>query len=92
MVDILPSQIINRKKEGFVLPIDKWISTELRDFVEETLSPQRLRIHGLLEEGVVRELIDEHYKKNINHGPRIWNLIIFQHWWESLVRNPKIQI
>jgi asparagine synthase (glutamine-hydrolysing) len=92
MVDVLPSQIINRKKEGFVLPIDKWISTELRDFVEETLSPQRLRIHGLLEEGVVRELIDEHYKKNINHGPRIWNLIIFQHWWESIVRNPKIQI
>jgi asparagine synthase (glutamine-hydrolysing) len=35
--DLLPAEITNRKKMGFVLPWESWMKTELKDFCEERL-------------------------------------------------------
>jgi asparagine synthase (glutamine-hydrolysing) len=72
----------NHRKEGFVLPIDHWLLNDLRSTVEETPAPSRLVMHGLLNPERVRTLLDEHYSRAANHGPRIWNLMMFQRWWE----------
>jgi len=80
---LLPDEILTRKKEGFVLPVDKWLLGELRPRVESALSPGRLRIHGLLAPDTVNLLLAEHFSGKANHGPRIWNLLMFQIWWEK---------
>jgi asparagine synthase (glutamine-hydrolysing) len=79
---LIPQAVIERRKEGFVLPIDHWLLNDLRSTVEETLAPSRLVMHGLLNPERVRTLLDEHYSRAANHGPRIWNLMMFQRWWE----------
>lgn len=80
---LIPDEVIDRPKEGFVLPIDHWLLNELRPLVEELLAPERLATHGLFKNDMVRKILTEHYSKSANHGPRIWNLMIFQRWWES---------
>ena len=80
---LIPQAVIERRKEGFVLPIDHWLLHNLRDKVEETLAPARLAVHGLLRPERVREVLDAHYARTANHGPRIWNLMMFQLWWEK---------
>ena len=35
MGDLLPDEIVSRKKMGFVLPYEKWMKTELKPFVLE---------------------------------------------------------
>jgi asparagine synthase (glutamine-hydrolysing) len=80
---LIPDEILWRKKEGFVLPVDQWLLGELRARVEAALSPKRLASHGLLRPERVRLLLDEHYAGTSNHGPRIWNLLMFQIWWEK---------
>ena len=81
---LIPDEVIDRPKEGFVLPIDLWLLNKLRDFVEDTLAPNRLAAHGLIQSSVVRTILDAHYSRTENHGPRIWNLLMFQRWWEKL--------
>lgn len=80
---LIPDEIINRPKEGFIMPLDLWLLTNLRTFVEATLSPERLAIHGLLRTEAVKNILDSHYSGKAHHGPRIWNLIMFQRWWEK---------
>ena len=79
---LIPDSVIDRPKEGFVLPINEWLLNNLRAMVEEWLAPERLAVHGLLRPETVRRWLDEHYARTANHGTRLWNLIMFQLWWE----------
>jgi asparagine synthase (glutamine-hydrolysing) len=81
--DLLPEDLINRKKEGFVLPIDIWILEKLKDYIYDTLSDTNLNKHGILNNSYVKKLIKSHYLLNENNGPKIWNLILFQKWWNQ---------
>jgi asparagine synthase (glutamine-hydrolysing) len=81
--DLLPEDVLNRNKEGFVLPIDLWMIRYMSDFVRDSLSEDKLKSHGLLDYQYVQNLISEHFEGKFNHGPRIWNLIIFQRWWDK---------
>jgi asparagine synthase (glutamine-hydrolysing) len=80
---LIPDAVIDRPKEGFVLPIDNWLLNGMRPFVDELLAPDRLVLHGLVRFEAIGQLLKEHYAKSANHGPRIWNLMMFQKWWES---------
>lgn len=80
---LIPDEVIDRPKEGFVLPMDTWLLNQLRPLVEELLAPERLARHGLLQTQPIKKILHEHYSKSSNHGPRIWNLMMFQHWWEA---------
>ncbi len=82
---LIPDAVINRPKEGFVLPIDEWLVSDMRPFVEELLTPSRLMRHGLVRPEPVRRILDEHYARKKNHGARIWNLMMFQSWCERYV-------
>ena len=83
--DLLPDDIINRPKEGFVLPVDKWLRNALQPTLQATLTPERLALHGLLRPETVQQLMEEHVEGRANHGPRLWNLLMFQKWWERYV-------
>ncbi len=80
---LIPDGILRRRKEGFVLPVDQWLLGELRPRVEAALLPARLAAHGLLKPDRVQMMLDQHYAGQANHGPRIWNLMMLQVWWEK---------
>lgn len=81
--ELLPAEVVNRPKEGFVLPIDTWLLGKMKGMVEDTLSEERLSHHHLLNAQVVRRILHEHFTGKANHGPRIWNLMMFQLWWDK---------
>jgi asparagine synthase (glutamine-hydrolysing) len=82
---LIPDQVIDRPKEGFVLPLDAWLKNELRPMLENLLTPERLAIHGLLQSDRVKVLMDDHFAGVANNGPRLWNILMFQKWWERYV-------
>jgi asparagine synthase (glutamine-hydrolysing) len=80
--DLLPPGILARKKEGFLLPLNRWLLFGLRGFVERVLSPARLAGHDLLRPEAVQRLVDEHYAGVADHATRIWSLAMFQCWFD----------
>jgi asparagine synthase (glutamine-hydrolysing) len=74
--NLIPDEIINRKKEGFVLPTDEWFRVDLKDFVYDSLDSKKLLRHGLINKNYVCNLLTEHSCGKINNGPKILNLIM----------------
>ncbi|HEV2146813.1 MAG TPA: asparagine synthase (glutamine-hydrolyzing), partial [Longimicrobiaceae bacterium] len=53
----LPREVIYREKTGFGVPLRRWLRAELRDRVEEVLSPDSLRSRGLFDPRAVQRLM-----------------------------------
>ena len=46
---VLPDRILDRKKEGFSIPMKNWLRRELQPLMRRLLSPERLAARGLFE-------------------------------------------
>ncbi len=79
---ILPEGITKRPKEGFVLPVFDWMLEKLRDYCMDMLSEERLQRHGLLNVEYVKNLLNEYHNGNRSYAGKVWNLMMFQVWWE----------
>ena len=79
---LLPGEITRRPKEGFVLPIFDWMIERLKDYSMDVLSEKRLKRHHLLNIDTVKAILQGYYSGNKNNAGRIWNLMMFQIWWE----------
>jgi asparagine synthase (glutamine-hydrolysing) len=78
---LLPQEIIDRPKEGFLMPMNFWILKYFDRFFQSTLADDQLNKHGLLRAGAIRNLLDEHRSGKRNNGDRLWNILMFQLWW-----------
>lgn len=82
--DLLPEEIVNRSKEGFVLPINQWLLKDMKDYVESIVCPERLKKHGFFNEALVKDLIKSYYaNQQFENSNKVWSLIMFQLWWEK---------
>jgi asparagine synthase (glutamine-hydrolysing) len=79
---MLPSEIVQRPKEGFVLPLYQWLIDKLMPFSRDMLSEHRLKKHGLLNPLAVRGILEDHYNGKQRNPAKIWALVAFQIWWE----------
>jgi asparagine synthase (glutamine-hydrolysing) len=85
VASLLPPGLVDRPKEGFVMPINEWLLQALRGFVIDVLSAPRLAHHGFLEPEAVGNLLSRYYGGEMVLAGRIWNLVNFQMWWERYV-------
>ena len=76
----LPDEVIDRPKKGFGMPVAKWVNGELRSFVRDTFSPDRLNRGGLFNADYVQRLLDEHESGLADHRKLIWTLLMFEMW------------
>jgi asparagine synthase (glutamine-hydrolysing) len=80
--DLLPTEIFNREKKGFELPLWKWLKTELKNDIEKKwLSEKRIKNEGIFNYDTIHKLKQKLYSDNPGDAPaRIWALIVFQNW------------
>jgi len=80
---LLPEGITKRPKEGFVLPVFEWMQDKLKEYSMELLSEDRLKKHGLLNIEMVKHIMDSYFAGNKSYAGKVWNLMMFQVWWEA---------
>ena len=86
MKDVLPESILNRKKEGFSIPMKNWLRRELQPLMRDLLAPQRIERRGLFDSSVVAQLMDEHTTGKENHAHTLFPLMVFERWAEAHLR------
>lgn len=86
MKDKLPSTAVSRKKKGFGIPLASWLSGPLRPLCEELLSPASLNAHGLFDPQEARRLMDEHFAMKRDNRKELWNLMVFQLWYNRWIK------
>jgi asparagine synthase (glutamine-hydrolysing) len=80
---LIPEGITKRPKEGFVLPIFDWMVDKLKNYSTDVLSETRIARHGFFDGEAVRCLTREYYAGNKSLAVKVWNLMMFQIWWET---------
>lgn len=80
MKDVLPDSILNRKKEGFSIPMKNWLRRELQPLMRDLLSRDRIARRGLFDPDVVEKLMNDHVEGRENHAHTLFPLMVLERW------------
>jgi asparagine synthase (glutamine-hydrolysing) len=80
----LPPSIIQRKKQGFPIPLSEWFRTDARTFLRDVLSPAAIQRRGIFEPRYVQALIDRN-ERGEPYGPRLWALVNVELWFRLFI-------
>ena len=83
--DILPDDIIKRKKMGFGVPLDHWFRNELKEMAYDTLLSKRCAERGYFNENFVKKILDEHVSGTWNWQYHIYNLLMLELWHQQFI-------
>src|SRR3954471_11391150 len=94
---LLPPEIINRRKQGFGVPIGAWFrrgpgeagrGDTLRELFADTLLSPRSIQRGYFQPAFVRQLVNEQLAGTRDHTLRLWQLVIFERWHRLYAEAP----
>jgi len=80
--DILPKEIVRRKKKGFGIPLSKWFNQELKDLLLSYLNEERIKKAGIFHYPYIQRLLDGHFSHKQNNRKQLWTLLVFEMWRE----------
>lgn len=79
--NILPKQTIGFRKQGFGVPVDNWFRNELKNEISNLLARGVIESQGIFNYDVINNLLTEHLEGKENHKGKLWNLFVFQKWY-----------
>lgn len=82
---LIPSELLNAPKKGFVIPLTLWLRQQLRPLMEMLLAPERLKKQGLIRPGFFERYAKPHMEGRADHTTLLWGMLMFQLWWELFI-------
>jgi len=80
----VPAQLLNRKKQGFALPLVHWMRNELKDMLTILHEPRTLQ-RGYVNPIAVRQLLDEHMSARRDRSSELWMLLVLELWHRNFL-------
>ena len=80
MEDKLPREIVYRKKQGFAIPLGRWLNHELKPLSDELLSRRAIEKSGFFDPDAVQRIKSEHEEGARDNRKKLWTLMAFQMW------------
>lgn len=81
--DLLPEETMNFSKKGFGIPIRLWFQNELKTELLDLLNKELLQLQNIFNLEYIQKLIDEHMSNQENHASKLWQLYVFQKWYNK---------
>jgi asparagine synthase (glutamine-hydrolysing) len=79
----VPRELIERPKQGFMVPIDEWLRGPLKNWIGDLIAPETLRRDGFLDPQVIGARWQEHRDTSRDWGYSLWNVAMFQSWLQQ---------
>jgi len=81
LAGLLPDEIVQRPKQGFTLPLERWMRGALRPFCEERLGDRGLAGRGILNPPAIAALWDRFLSGQAPKSwSRVWALVALEEW------------
>ena len=77
---VLPVEVLDRPKEGFVQPIYSWMHGPLKNWTVNNL--QKLP-WDILRKEYVKEIEERFFGGDTSLNAKVWNLVAFKYWHEQ---------
>jgi asparagine synthase (glutamine-hydrolysing) len=80
LADLLPQDILERKKRGFGAPMGAWLKRELAPLLRRLLAPETVKARGLWRQSVVDKLMADHEANRIDGTDALLALLNLEIW------------
>ena len=84
--EMLPIELLSRKKQGFEVPLLKWFRTDLKSMItNELLDDEFIKQQGIFNSEEIKKLKAQLFSTNPNDAvEKVWAIIVFQYWWKKI--------
>jgi asparagine synthase (glutamine-hydrolysing) len=80
----VPDEILYRKKTGFPVPYDQWMSNELNGYVRDILLDERATGRGYFQPGAISRMIDANGRRP-TYSKEIFLLVALELWHRCFI-------
>jgi asparagine synthase (glutamine-hydrolysing) len=77
---LLPRELLHRRKMGFGVPLARWFRNELRPMLEDVVLSDQALQRGYVNPDVVRTYSREHLEEKTDHSFQLWSLLCLELW------------
>lgn len=85
----IDKKLFQRPKSGFGIPLNSWLRGALRDWAMDLLDAKKISEQGLFNQEVINNTLVDHLKGRKNNGYYLWDILMFQLWYEKVYKNIK---
>lgn len=79
----VPSQLMERPKMGFGVPVGQWLRGPLREWADTLLHESKLKEEGYFNVNLVKTMWEEHKSGKRNWQSTLWTILMFEAWLEE---------
>ena len=85
MRDILPQEVLQQPKAGFAAPVDYWLAHDLKEMLNDMLSPSRIQSRGLFRPEAVQRYVDQHRSGAQDWSMQLWQFLTLELWMQTFL-------
>jgi asparagine synthase (glutamine-hydrolysing) len=89
---LVPEPILKAPKQGFMVPMARWLRADLREMAHDLLTDTAMKTRGFVKPAYVRWLLDEHESGRRNFSDQLYALIVLELWHQSVRTSPSSRI
>ncbi len=93
--DLLPAEILTRKKQGFAIPMAHWFRSAdgslkpLANYARELLESSRAQQRGIFNPVFVHKVLKTHANTQmVDHSAAIWSMLCLELWFQTYMDTP----
>ncbi len=80
---LVPRHVLEKRKQGFAVPLRRWLRNELRHRIDALLRPDS-PIYAWVDPRAARRIVSEHMTGRRDHVMQLWRLMMLDGWHRSL--------
>ena len=84
VADLLPKEILTRRKMGFDVPLAQWMRGPMKDFVMDVVRTEGPP--GLFNQAGVKRYVAEHMEGKQDRSRQVWSIVLVTLWYQSVAR------
>ncbi len=82
MAPYLPAEVLEKRKQGFSIPLGTWLRTDLRTDILDALRGGNR--HGFFNPRAVQQLTDAFFRGDDSRNYQVWTLYAFELWYRNV--------
>jgi asparagine synthase (glutamine-hydrolysing) len=83
--NLLPADVIDRRKQGFSAPVKEWFRGPLAGYAHRSILESRLRERDLFDYDVVAGMLEAHRIGRRNYDTLLWSLLNLSQWYDTWI-------
>lgn len=76
----LPNECFDRRKQGFIPPLDLWFRGKLKKYLKDQLLSENSQTLAIFKKEEIEKLIREHYEYKRDNAYALWTILCFNQW------------